>query len=833
MDACIARGGISHVLSQARASLKNPSRPFTPQASSRPLFHGDDYRPASRPSSSLNTVELQQLNPSLPVPTKLPPRPNRLKTRPPITSSPSAKTLSESASGSLKLVHAPILSDDDKLSRDMDNQLTTEAFDLEASLTLPSNDELLQSYSNVERSIHDILEQEDSPNFITRVTSLRELVDNFVDVSSFLQADSKHQDNGDLEAAKLRIQLFDRLSSVLLDNWSTNAVCVLELAPSLLTLYGSLGDGRDRVSAQIIKLGKTLFVLSKDGANDSCFCNVRYVEAILHAITDISNKASDHQNDQNSLDNDVIIVSAEQQTIPMKTLIYAAGTLKNISNADDRMTRLLATNRAIAILSETMLWCAEDPANTKEVAQFLIQTTGILRNLSVSKPNHKQFIEARIPLRLCAMIPAFIMHQELMVNISRILSKLTLHERPRAQINQHSSNVQNLVALIDPCQNSWLSLVDLQRSDMRFQDLLLIRVFFVLGNLCAGNDQNRRLIAMKLSGISLMLEALQFYASRYSNARNFMKEKEDTRRTMEGEQSMEVLVKLVRVVANLAINADVGGELNENEGLTPLLEILAVAQHEGDEELMLNAVSCITNVSYYSTAFSGLKSTKNLIQSSDYCFIKSNRVVITHLLARILLDKNEEAVVEAARAFGNLSRFKDVLGYMSDLKVLDCFVVLLDHSNREVVYTVCGVLMNAALDHNIRQALLSVRPIIDNDEVDVRNLFIGIVESAAGNDLEMTLIASKALYNLLLSKGTTLVNNNDRVSFTPHAMNLRCAIEEIMGTINDKSAIEKGNFKMSEPNQDEESSNSCGSRQELRLVLSQLLRSVNSFIDAM
>ncbi|POM62350.1 hypothetical protein PHPALM_28509 [Phytophthora palmivora] len=852
MDACIARGGISHVLSQARASLKNPSRPYTPQASSRPLFHGDDYRPGSRPSSSYTVVELKQmaqqqrLAPSVPVPTKLPPRPNKLKGRSSVMLQPNEKkTLPKtSSSGSLKLVHAPILSDDDESddelsTSDMSNkdiQATTEMqFDPEASLSLPSNNELLEAYRDAESSFVDLLGQEDSPNFITKVTNLRELVDNFVDVSSFLQAERKHEAKGDFETAKLRVQLFDKLSNALLDSWSTKADCVLELTPSLLALYGSVSDDRDRVTPPIIKLGKALFVLSKDSANDNCFCNVHYVEAILHAIADKSKNASGHQDDQHSQDNDdAIIISDEQHTIPIKMLIYAAGTLKNISNAEDKMTRLLATNRAIAILSETMLWRTEDSANNKEIAQFLIQTTGILRNLSVSKTNHKQFVEAHIPLRLCSMIPAFFAHQELMVNISRILSKLTLHERPRAQINQRTSNMKHLVTLIDYRQNSWLSLVEQQRSEVRFQDLLFIRVLFVLGNLCAGNDHNRRLIAMNFSGVSLLLEVLQFYASRYSDARNSENEEVENHGTMEGEQPMEVLVKLVRVMANLAINADVGAQLNGNEGLIPLLKILEVTQRAGDEELMLNTVSCITNVSYYSRALAcGSKRTKCSVQSSDYCFIESNRIIITKLLSRILLDKNEEAVVEAARAFGNLSRFKDVLEYMGDLKVLDCLVVLLDHSNREIVYTVCGVLMNAALDQTIRQVLLSVRPIVDNDRIDVRSLLIGIVECAAVDDLEMTVIASKTLYNLLLSTEATSNNTNDKASFMPHAMNLRRTIDEVLGTINNPVTVNSKEVSQPNEDEDEESSDSYSNRQELRLVLSQLLRSVNSLVDAL
>ncbi|GMF29498.1 unnamed protein product [Phytophthora fragariaefolia] len=656
------------------------------------------------------------------------------------------------------------------------------------------------------------------------------MVNGFVGLSSFLQADSKQCSVTALEstaAAKLRWQLFDSLSSVLLESWATNAYCVLELAPCLFELYKSVRDSTDdpdKASTLITKLGKTLFVLSKDSANDNTFSNVHYVEAILHAIADTSDEASGHNDDKHSAyDHDTIILYSHLQRIPLKTLIYAAGTLKNISNAEDKMIRLLVTNRAIAILSETMLWRAEVNTQSKEVAQFLIQITGILRNLSVSKNNHKQFLEAYIPMRLCSMIPPFIAHQELMVNISRILSKLTLHELPRAQINQHPENLENLVALIDYRYTSWLSLVNQQHSDMRFQDLLFIRVFFVLGNLCAGNDQNRCLVSSKFSGIDILLEVLQFYAARYADARNAAKidaSEEKYERKSEGEQSMEVLIKLVRLIANLAINADVGTLLCGNEGLSPLLGILDVSKRVEDEELMLNAVSCITNISYYSKPLCiSSKHQHTSAQSSGYCFIECNRMAITKLLATILLDKNEEAVVEATRALGNLSRFKDVLVLMDDLKVLECLVVLLDHNNREVVYTVCGVLMNAALDPSTRESLLFVRPAVSDDSVDVRNLLANIIECAAADDLEMTLIASKALYNLLLFKDRATSGDNYLGSnCTVDARALRCTVEKVIQTI---CSQDDGDDNL-------DATAAWSSEQELSSVLPQLLRSLDA-----
>ena len=59
-----AQGSIASVLSAARASLKEPSRPYTPAETrqSRSQFDGTDYRPQSRAvsRSSSGTAPLQE-----------------------------------------------------------------------------------------------------------------------------------------------------------------------------------------------------------------------------------------------------------------------------------------------------------------------------------------------------------------------------------------------------------------------------------------------------------------------------------------------------------------------------------------------------------------------------------------------------------------------------------------------------------------------------------------------------------------------------------------------------------------------------------------------------
>lgn len=705
-------------------------------------------------------------------------------------------------------------------------------------------------------------DQAQLPEMIER---LRFVVGTFLHLSSFFLSSDQGRRPSSADTSKvqeLRLHLFHAIAHLVLNGWSHSTECVLALTPSLLDLYCADTAAREsgNSNSQVVLLGKLLFMLSKESTNDALFCNVHYVEAALSAVAKICGsrtdpKAKKHRTTRGDQEAEFLPIERVVLPFPIKVLIYLAGTLKNTSNAEEKMLKLLATNGAIAILSDTMLWRSRDPTQAKEIAQFLVQTTGILRNLSVAKSYHKQFIEAQVPSRLCAMIPAFIGHLELMGNVSRILSKLTLHELPRAQINhQMADNLQNLVAVVDCDQNRSLSLLEQQRPENRFQDLLLIRMYFVLGNLCAGNDCNRQFVAFDCRGVAVLLQALHFYASQYTQQQHDGKTREKEEHDEHGighsaggsEQAGEVLVKLVRLLANLAINADIGAKLNGDEQMGVLLETLDQAQRRGDEELMLNIVSCITNLSYYSTAPppSDRVSSSSQMHEARYSFIEGNRIVITSLLAQILLDRNEEAVVEATRAFGNLTRFKDVLAYMSDHKVLDCFVVLLDHSNREVVYTVCGVLMNAALDESTRRKLLQVRPEAGDNERrgDVRSLLLGIVECAATDDVEMTCMACKVLYNLLLTKESRSApcsSEDDAAGF--QSDDLRRVVQQILTAMDQqdsrhshrqvnesgrRSSSQDGEHK--DAGDDEEEDETLGDWRELRLVLPQLLRSTDS-----
>ena len=104
------------------------------------------------------------------------------------------------------------------------------------------------------------------------------------------------------------------------------------------------------------------------------------------------------------------------------------------------------------------------------------------------------------------------------------------------------------------------------------------------------------------------------------------------------------------------------------------------------------------------------------------------RSAISHGLAPMLFLDNEEAVLEAARAFGNLSRDSGTRAIMHTTRVDEAMVLLLDHKKRDVVAAVAGVLVNLSVDKKCAGT------IVDTDGIAT---LIDTIERAGLDDAEL------------------------------------------------------------------------------------------------
>jgi hypothetical protein len=149
---------------------------------------------------------------------------------------------------------------------------------------------------------------------------------------------------------------------------------------------------------------------------------------------------------------------------------------------------------------------------------------------------------------------------------------------------------------------------------------------------------------------------------------------DDSQLVEEGEEQQEVdrgetelrdaTVKLLRLLANLSIERDVGeglaGRAETFEILMQLLRASTDSTSGAQEELLLNTIAACTNVSYYACQLQArveeaVRTRQTALSAED---AKTSRVLdrrLTELsvqLAQCLFHENEEVVLETARVLG-------------------------------------------------------------------------------------------------------------------------------------------------------------------------------------
>lgn len=461
--------------------------------------------------------------------------------------------------------------------------------------------------------------------------------------------------------------------------------CALVLLPMDIAVQGVPSAG---VHAAYLNVAKVLFKYSKNDCNDSDFLREGLVAPLLGTLASEAPPCASYD-----------------------LRVYIVGILKNIS-IDESNQKFLVQSGAIASLFRLM--DSDQLTGSLKEGQLLIQVTALLRNLSGSQ--YKQFLhEERLNAltRVMALFPANV---ELLTNLSRILAKLTPHGSVVDMFAKSDVHVRQITRTLAANGES---------------PPLVLRLAFVLGNLTAKSDRLRVVFAFDCEGTSLVPDLLQKY---WQKERRLAKlELEKGQSTAPGLREIEeVLVKLVRLLANIAISGSAGATLAASSAaVNPLLDMLGAKRIGESEELVLNVVAGITNLLFYDVP-------------SNLLFQEENKKLLCRLFRPLLLESyNTEALVETARALGNLSRHdEETRACIANLRLDEIMVILLDHDNRDLVFYVCGALVNLAADPDCTVRLMGACSV-------VRKL-TQLLNDAPDEDPELQLVAVKVLTNVSL-----------------------------------------------------------------------------------
>lgn len=479
----------------------------------------------------------------------------------------------------------------------------------------------------------------------------------------------------------------------LIDRQGADAPCLLRLGQSALELLGVPGVAEDvgshGASAAYLNIVKALFKLSKDEGHDSLFKSEGLLDSLLAVL---------RLNTHSSL---------------LDLRIFVVGTLKNVTN-DGENPRYLTKKGALPIL-QTLMKPESLIGNGKEV-QLLVQVTALLRNLAANSKRNQQLVELGILSDLTRLSAAYSTHEELQINISRVLSKLSLQDAPCEAFEADPSHMRQVVHSLSAHADA---------------SPLVLRLAFVLGNLTARSDRLREMFMFECDAAELLTNLVQRYWQR--DRRLAQAESGLVQRGADAQDCESVLVKLVRLLANVAISPVIGKMVASCAAVIDvLLDIVGCKRMAESEELVLNAIAAVTNLLFYET-------------ETNLLFSMENKELLCRLLRPLLLESyNVEALVEAARALGNLSRHQDSRQWMSELRIDEILSILLAHYDRNLVFYACGALVNLAADvnHNGR---------LSGPQCGLRLKLAAVLRDAPADDSELKLVAVKVLLNLRLT----------------------------------------------------------------------------------
>ncbi|KAM7340568.1 hypothetical protein ACRRTK_001183 [Alexandromys fortis] len=431
----------------------------------------------------------------------------------------------------------------------------------------------------------------------------------------------------------------------------------------LKTLYKLVDAGSDPLSLKLAKLILALKVSRK---------NLLNVCKLVFKISRSEENDALMQTD-NILESLLEVLRAEDLHSNSEAFLYCMGALKFISGSPGFLAEMVGKG-AVEILTTLIKQTNEDmkySACLPNWGNLLVQTTATLRNLADSPLTRSKLLSLGAFPQLCTVLEHYMDDKDVCTNIARIFSKLTSYHDCCVALASYSR-----------CYALFLSLLNKYQEK---QDLV-IRIVFILGNLTAKNNQARELFSREQGSIETLLTLFQnFYQLDQQSPGSGLS---GARPPAETE---DVLVKLTRVLANIAIHPRIGPVLAANPRVVGLLLTTLESKSLGDcEELVINTTAAINNLSFYQ------------VKSS---VLQHRKLYVAELLLKLLVSDNMDGILEAVRVFGNLSQDRDVCNFLMQKNVHKFLIALLEARHQDICFSACGVLLNLTVDKDKRAIL--------------------------------------------------------------------------------------------------------------------------------
>ncbi|NWU60933.1 ARMC2 protein, partial [Pterocles burchelli] len=408
----------------------------------------------------------------------------------------------------------------------------------------------------------------------------------------------------------------------------------------------------------LVSVCKLAFKICRNEKNDYLIQNDRFLDCLLEVL-----RTEDLQKDN-------------------EAFLYCMGAIKFMSG-NAVLLNEMADKGAIEILLQLMKQInniKENDTCFSNLGHILVQLTATLRNLADLLPpaRHQLVCNGAAP-ELCVTLKQHMNNKDVCTYIVRMFSKL--------------SSYNDFCAALADCSRCYILFLALLNKHQKQQDLV-IHIIFILGNLTEKNNQAREQFFKERGSVNTLISLFQTYYELDLNAQKRYRERggEEKKHPKHPSEAEDVLIKLIRVLANLSIHPNVGAALAAAHRIVELLvTVLEYKSVDDCEELVIDAAATINNLSYYKGKSSA---------------VQNKKLRIAEMLVKLLMSNNMDGIVEAVRVFGNLSQYHEIRDFIVQKKIYKFMIALLDAKNQDVCVSACGVLVNLTADKDKRALLM-------------------------------------------------------------------------------------------------------------------------------
>ncbi|KAK3926675.1 Armadillo repeat-containing protein 2 [Frankliniella fusca] len=461
--------------------------------------------------------------------------------------------------------------------------------------------------------------------------------------------------------------------------------------------------------ALLLKLARIIFCLPVTGSNLAGVCKLVFKVAR-------NDKNDILFSEGNILDLFIDALGSASPLEDAEACVYGYGALKFLTMNNQLLNHILdlgTLDLMVLHLKIVNSVRSEGGRIPEQTSHAIFQLTGALRNIAGEESTFPMLEANGAVCQLCISMEFFSCDLDLVTNIARTFSIISTND-----------DCCQAIATYKNCTKLFATLFSKYPGH---QDIV-VRLGYAMGNLLAKNDEIRLQLLDTEGAMDTLLDLLQLYLQKdlelaTNEAKRSLHRDEQSLSIESGSDGSieDVIVKIIRIVANMSMNMEVGerltclpvvnetelkdgindswkDHLNEkdtavgNRAIGLLLMVLRRKSIAESAELVLSTLSTFNNLTYYPSG-------------AELSIFNAHLMDISQALYTLLMSNLDECLVEATKVLGNLTRSKPARDFLLETGGLNQLLKFLSTDNHELLRSTTGVLVNLMADADKREAL--------------------------------------------------------------------------------------------------------------------------------